>query len=237
MIAKKLPTAAALAAGAMLLGGCSLLEQNRWTPQETAAVSIDKDGTITEIVQETLDAAYYSAEELQNMITSEVADYNAAHGEDTVTVKEFEAEEGKVSLKMEYASAGDYAEFNNTEFYYGSMINAQLSGYLFDAAYKRVEDGVVQGQTVSGTEVIKEMDKEVLILRAPIEVRVPGDVLFTSANAEVLSANVVNATGEQEKEEDEGLLLPSNAVYRAEDDVTFEETMAANRVYIVFEMN
>lgn len=236
MIAKKIPIAAALMAGVMLLGGCEMLEQKKWTPQEPAAISIDEDGVITEIIQESLDEPYYDATELQNMITSEVKEYNDKNGEETIVVKELEAAEGKISLKMEYASAADYASFNNTEFYYGSVINAQLSGYLFDASYKKVSNGVVQGSSVSGSEAIKRMDKQVLILRAPMEVHVPGDVLFTSTNAEVLAADVVNATGESEDEEDEGLILPSNAVYKAEDDVSFAEATAANRVYIIFDM-
>lgn len=233
---RKLPITAVMAAGVMLLGGCESLGQKPWTPQQAAAVSLDEDGKITEIIQETLGAAYYDAAELQNMVTSEVADYNAKHGADTIKVISFEAADGKVTLKMEYASAGDYAEFNNTEFYYGSMINAQLSGYLFDVSYKRVSDGVVQGGPVSGTQVIKGMDKQVLVLRAPMEVQVPGEILYTSTNADVLSANVVNATGQQEEAEDEGLVLPSNAVYKAKDKATFAETAAANRVYIVFDL-
>ncbi|MDO4321124.1 MAG: hypothetical protein Q4C61_01220 [Lachnospiraceae bacterium] len=236
MIAKKIPIAAALMAGMMLLGGCEMMEQKKWTPQEADAISIDEDGVITEIIQETLDQPYYDAAELQSRITSEVADYNAKNGEDAVSVKEMEAADGKINLKMEYASAQDYASFNNTEFYYGSVINAQLSGYLFDVSYKKVNGGVVQGSSVSGSEVIKRMDKQVLILRAPVEVHVPGEVLFTSTNAEVLAADVVNATGESDDKEDEGLILPSNAVYKAEDDASFAEMAAANRVYIIFDM-
>ncbi len=238
MIARKIPIAAALMAGVMLLGGCEMLEQNKWTPQEPAAISIDEDGVVTEIIQETLDEAYYDAAELQNMITSEVKEYNDKNGEDTIIVKEMEAAEGKISLKMEYASAADYASFNNTEFYYDSIIGAQLSGYLFDVSYKKVSNGVVQGSSVSGSEVIKRMDKQVLILRAPMEVHVPGDVLFTSTNADVLAADVVNATGEskEDEEEEEGLILPSNAVYKVEDTTSFAEATAANRVYIIFDM-
>ena len=231
---KKTGTAAVLAAGIVLLGGCEMLGQEKWEPQEAAAISIDEDGSITEFIHETLDEAYYNAAELQNMITSSVAEYTRTHGEESVAVKEYLAEEGKVSLTMEYATAEDYAEFNNTEFYYGSMINAQLAGYLFDVSYKRVNDGVVQGSPVSGSEVIREMDKQVLILRGPMEVHVPGNVLYTSTNAEVLSADVVNATGEQEDEE-EGLLLPSNNVYKNEES-TFAEQTAASRVYIIFDM-
>lgn len=234
MTGKRLSMAAALLAGILLLGGCETLNQSKWTPGEPAAISIKKDGSISEIIQDTLDADYYDAAELEKMITSEVEAYNSENGEGSIEVKSFSAENGKVNLTMEYASAGDYSQFNNTEFYYGSMINAQLAGYLFDVSFKKVADGVVQGSEVSGSEVIKSMDKTVLILRAPMEVQVPGNVLFTSTNAEVLSRDVVNATGEQETTEHE-LVLPSNEVYRSSDNRSFEEQMTANRVYIIFD--
>ena len=136
MIGNKTRIAAVMAVGVMLLTGCELLDQDTWQPQESAAISIDKEGSITEIIHETLDAAYYDAAELENMIYSEVADYNVSHGEDVIQVDTFEAEGKDVNLVMKYASAEDYARFNNTEFFYGSMINAQLEGYLFDVSYK-----------------------------------------------------------------------------------------------------
>ena len=75
-----------------------------------------------------------------------------------------------------------------------------------------------------------------MVVHAPLEVNVPGSILYTSTNAEILADNVVNATGEQDEEEEEGLVLPSNTVYTSENDATFEEKEAANRVYIIFEM-
>lgn len=236
MIGKRISMTAALIAGILLLGGCEKLGQSKWTPQEPAAISIEKDGSVTEFIQDTLDADYYDASELESMINAGVKEYNSKNGEDSIVVKEFTAENGAVNLTMEYASAADYARFNNTEFYYGSMINAQLEGYLFDVSFKKVAKGVVQGSEVSGSEVIKNMDKMVLILRAPLEVQVPGDVLFTSANADVLASDVVNATGEQEETEHE-LVLPSNEVYRSSDSRSFAEEMTAKRVYIIFDDN
>ena len=86
-------------------------------PQEDAAISTSEDGVITEYVQETLDESYCSASELEKMITSDVADYNSKHGENTIQVKSYEAsDDGKVHLVMEYATANDYAVFNNVEF-------------------------------------------------------------------------------------------------------------------------
>ena len=112
---------------------------------------------ITEYVQDTLDESYYSASELEKMITSDVADYNSKHGENTIQVKSYRRRRmtEKVHLVMEYATADDYALFNNVEFYSGSMINAQLEGYLFDGSFKKVKNGVVQGSAVSGSEVVK----------------------------------------------------------------------------------
>lgn len=236
MIRKKILILAGLSAGLLMLSGCEMLGESKWTPQEPSAISIDKKGVITEYVKDTLDQSYYDVTELQSMITSQVDDYNGTHGEDTITVEKFETtENGEVSLEMKYASAEDYEEFNNTEFYYGSMINAQLEGYLFDATYKRVKDGVVESSSVSGSEVIKEMAQQVLIVRAPLEVHVPGNVLYTSTNAEVLSSDVVNATGEQDEDEGATIVLPSSAVYKTEES-SFAEQTAANRVYIIFEM-
>ncbi len=229
---KKTGLLALLLFGALTLTGCGLLGDS-WQPQEPDAVSIAEDGSVTETVKDTLDADYYNVTELETMIQSEVAKYNESHGEDTIQVDKLETEEGNVRLVLKYASAKDYAEFNNTEFFYGTVISAQLEGYLFDVPYKKVENGTVQGNAVEGSEVIRGMDKQVLILKAPMEVHVPGDVLYTSANAEVLASDVVNATGEQ-AEEDAGLVLPSNAVYKGE-EASFTERSDASRVYIIFD--
>lgn len=237
MGAGKVALTAGLCMGIMLLGGCEMLNQEHaWEPQESSAVSISEEGVITEYVSDTLGEAYYDASELESMITSEIRDYNAANGEDSVVMKEFVTEGSDVRLTMEYARAEDYAAFNNVEFYYGSMINAQLEGYLFDGSYKKVKNGVVQGQAVSGSEVLKNMAAEVLIVTAPLEVHVPGTVIFTGTNAEILAADDVNATGKtKEEQENTGLELPSSAVYTGEEK-DFREKTAANRVYIIFEL-
>ena len=237
MRAGKIASVAVLGLGVILLGGCDTLDQQqKWEPQEDAAISIDKDGVITEYVKDTLDESYYSASELEKMITSDVADYNSRHGENAIQVKSYEAsDDAKVRLVMEYATADDYATFNNVEFYSGSLINAQLEGYLFDGHFKKIKNGVVQESDVSGSEVIKKMAAEVLIVTAPLEVHVPGSVLYTTSNAEVLASDDVNATGKTAKEAaDTGLELPSKQIYMGEEK-SFNEKVAASRVYIIYE--
>ncbi|MCC8138310.1 MAG: hypothetical protein LIO76_09695 [Clostridiales bacterium] len=239
MTAKRRAAAAALLAAVTLLGGCSEVEQlleggTAWTPQEADAISIAADGSVTEIVQDTLEESYYDVSELEDMIRSEITAYNAEHGEDSIKEESFTTEGQSVTLKLWYSSAEDYAEFNNVEFYSGSTIGAQVEGYLFDASFYQVEDGAAGGSAVSSSQVFKDMSLQVVIVQAPMEVHVEdGAVAFISTNAEMISADTVNATGEQEEEED-ALILPSSKVYEGE-ETTYEEEKIANRVYILYD--
>lgn len=71
MRAGKIAAVAALGLGVMLLGGCEMLDQQqKWEPQEDAAISISEDGVITEYVQDTLDDLLQCTE-LEKMITSD----------------------------------------------------------------------------------------------------------------------------------------------------------------------
>lgn len=222
---RKVWKAALLVSGAILLTGCETTKEEEWTPQAAAAISLDEEGHVTEYLSEKLEQSYYSFDELNSMLNGEVAAYNSGHGEGKVAVTSAAQENGEVHLVITYASGEDYAQFNNVEFYYGSMINAQLEGYLFDVAYKTVEDGVVHGSEVSGSEVLKNMADMVLVVSAPLEVHVPGNVTFTSVNANVLSKSTVLAVGDTENGDGTASGVKLSAKERAD----------ANRVYIVFE--
>ncbi|MCD7955581.1 MAG: hypothetical protein LUG93_07500 [Lachnospiraceae bacterium] len=235
--AKRRAVLTALCAAVMLLGGCDTLDDmlnldSTWTPQESEAISIASDGSVTEIVQETLDQSYYDLTELEEMINAEVDEYNAENGEDSITVKSLTNDDSTVTLKLWYSSAEDYAAFNNVEFFCGSIISAQLEGYLFDTSFYRVKEGELSGSEVSYTAVFNDMSAEVVIVQAPMEVHIEGQsVTYVSVNAEMISADTVNATGDQEEEE--GLVLPSSKVYEGEEE-TYAEQKIANRVYIVY---
>ena len=74
MTGRKIAALAALCTGVMLVNGCSMLDQEKeWKPQKSSAISVGKDGTITEYVNDTLDESYYSTSELQSMIESQLS--------------------------------------------------------------------------------------------------------------------------------------------------------------------
>lgn len=229
MYYRKMWRAAVLLSGIVLLSGCEKTSEEEWVPRKPAAIAIDLDGKVTEYLSEELDQSYYSFDELSSMLTSEAASYNSEHGGSCVEVTKAEQNGKKAELVITYASGEDYARFNNVEFYYGSMIHAQMAGYLFDGSFQKVRDGVVQGSEVSGSEVLKNMADMVVVVQAPLEVHVPGEVSFTSTNGTVFSGDTVYA---EESSEEEGLVLPSDQVYYASGDPDAE---AADRVYIIFD--
>lgn len=218
---EKIWKTAVLASAAALLAGCRMTEEEAWTPREDAAISIDKKGKVTEYLSDELDQPYYNFDELKSMLDGEIAEYNSAHGAGRVAVTLAEQEDGRTKLVITYASGEDYASFNNVEFYYGSMINAQLEGYLFGGAFKEVRDGVVVGEEVDGSEIFHDMSDTVVIVQAPLEVQVPGDVCFTSSNAGVLRSDVVAA--DNPEAEDGGVSA-----------VREEGQEDPDRVYIIF---
>ncbi len=235
MTAKRTSMVSVLFAAVLLMGGCEQagLGQSSWTPQESDAISISAKGTVTEIISDTLDQSYYDETELENQITSEVDAYNQEHGEDSVTVRSFEAEDGSVTLKLKFAAASDYAAFNHVEFYSGSIINAQLEGYLFDTNFYKIKDGKVSGKEVESSAILSDMSAQLLIVQAPIEVHLDGGTVhYISTNAEILSSDTVDATGESL--ENNALELPSSDLYSAE-EITYTAQKSANRVYIIYD--
>ncbi len=207
---------ALLCTAVVLLGGCSQEDQSAWSPQEPDAISVSSDGSVKEIVQESLEEAYYDADELNDMIISSVEAYNQEHGEDAVVVERYEAEDREVTLELLYASGADFAAFNNVEYFQGSIISAQLEGYLFDVSFYRVKDGEPGETAVDSSTVFQDMSAEVLIVQAPLEVHIDGKVKFISTNAGMISESTVRADGQT-------------------GELSYEEQKAANRVYIIYQ--
>lgn len=230
--------AAAVLMCTLMLGGCDMLdevlEEKAWEPGQTA-LQVQKDGTVTETVIDQLDQSYYSSAELESMVNSSVSEYNQEHGADAVTVDSLTIENNQVTLAMTYRTAEDYAGYNNVRFYNGSMLGAEMDGYLFYNQFRQVDKGEVTGDGLSNEEPLKHKELQVLVTDTSHAVKVPGDVVFISANGEPLGRKEVGPLPEETSGQ-EGLVLPSNAVYTEEDHspVTAKD-LEKTYLYIIYE--
>lgn len=179
-----------MAAGILLLTSCGMEE-------EESAVIILKDGTIDSRIVESFDKSYYSQEELQQKILMNASAYNRMVGEGAVSVEKVAVEDGVVKVKMTYAGASDYADFNGGVFFVGSVTEAQDAGYDLNKVLVSVEDGLV---TVGMSDILAMTDMQILITDMKDPVKLGGKAAYISGNVSV-DGKLKTVTFNEESEE------------------------------------
>lgn len=160
---------------------------------DTNTVSVDKKGTVTETIVEEFAQSYYDADELKQMVDKEVADYNAKAGENSVTVKTFEAEEGKVKLVRTYTSYEDYAALNQSEFFVGTVAEAYDAGYSFEDMVS--PDG---STTLTKQSVLENGESKIVICDVTGNVRVSGKITYISEGVKTQDNKTATVTEDGE---------------------------------------
>lgn len=201
----------ALAVGTfMMLSGCGGIEKMTET-----TVAVDKQGNVEQLLVEDFSDAAYQLEELETMVNELITSYNQEAGEDAVVLKSAKLKEETARLLMEYQSAKDYRGFNQVDFFFGSVKEAQNQGYTFHSAFA----------DANGNEVSKEgipaqcSDAQVLILREPMQVVVPGKILYVSKNMEVVGETQAKLPADESQDMDNQVTTQAYGyvIYQAEE--------------------
>lgn len=179
-----------MAAGILLLTSCNMNE-------EESAVSILKDGTIDARIVDSFEKSYYNQEELQQKILTEAAGYNRRVGEDAISVEKVAVEDGMVKVKMTYARASDYADFNNGVFFVGSIEEAREAGYDLNKVLVSVKDSLV---AVGMSDILAMTDVQILITDMKEPVHLNGKAAYISSNVSV-DEKLKSVTFNEESEE------------------------------------
>lgn len=226
---KKAKILCATALSLSLLSGCGKFE-----PDATAMMA-SKDGTLTAVVMETLDQSYYDSAELQTLITTEVADYNASVGTEKIKVTEFKAENQTANLTMEYTTGSDYAAFNDVTCYTGDILGAYSAGYDFDVVFHQIEKGEVINTSVSRSEVLNSYNYYILILEEPMDIQVEGKLVYVSSNVEVTGKNTCRVVSSVSEAETEQETMEDGTVVLSPDSVTTADGEESQLAYIIYE--
>jgi len=183
---------AALICAACILTGCG-----GFSPEVTG-VSIDKKGRITQVVRESFDKDYYDKKEVEGEISSAVKTYNEAAGGKKVKKKGFSVKNGVAVLSMTYASAKDYADFNDIGFYVGDILGAVQAGHAFEGKFLKVSDGKAEAEaSVWGSQIMTGKNYQTVVIEEALLVEVPGNIKYVSENMKVTgkSTAVLEETG------------------------------------------
>lgn len=162
----------------LLLGGCAFGNQ----AVDTTTIIVDKNGTVVEAIVEDFDKDYYRADELEQMVDEEISAYNTEAGEQKVKLDSFEQEEenGKISLRIEYASDEDYTQMNERTLFCGTVSDAYQAGYTFVSMIDQKT-----GAAVAQEDILEMGDKMIVISEEALDIRVPGKIVYASEGVAV----------------------------------------------------
>ena len=94
----------------------------------------------------------------------------------------------------------DYTAFNGIELYDGTVVEAEAAGYDFDTDFISASDE--DTKKVSKDDVLADDNNKVVIIKANVDVKVDGTILYVSKeNTKVTEKNKVSITGESSAEE------------------------------------
>ncbi len=171
-----------LAAAALLAGGCV---GSRGA--ETTTLYVDEDGVLEQAIVEAVEEDGFTQEELRTYVREDVEAYGAENGEEKVTLESCRLSGGTARITLKYASAADYASYNQVECFLGTVQEAKSAGYSFEGDFL---DG--SGNAVENSAVQAQPEAHVLILEEVLDVRLPGEILYTSADASVSGERTVS---------------------------------------------
>lgn len=174
---------------------CMLAGCGSETLPDRNTVSIQKDGTIRQIIVDQFEPEYYDIEELRAMAQEKIAQLG---GTDTAIVcGTMEAEDGRVVVEMTYQTDADYRNFNNRELFSGTVSEAVAQGYTFKNLVGA--DGTAVGEEA----VVSAGEDRVVIIQTKageaLDVSVYGKIVYTSENISLSGQkNAAIAAGEED---------------------------------------
>lgn len=164
----------------LIFSGCGGIED-----AEESTVTVNEKGIVTQLLIEDFLSEQYDEEELKTSVQEWVAEYNQKAGAGAVTLKNSEVEEGIAKVMLQYQSDEDYRGFNQVDFFSGTVEEALEEGYTFAGTFTDRKGNIV----IEGTVPEQCRGKKVIIIREPLQVLVPGKILYVSKNMEAAEAD------------------------------------------------
>ncbi len=225
---------AVLAVCIFSLSGCSTLDQivgqqneewKQWEP-DTNCIEVHGNGTVTETIFDQLDQSWYAGNELQDMIARSMNEYNASHSANSINVTSYSDSEGKVKVTIDYQTGADFAEYNNTIFGCGSMLDAQMQGFLFQGPFYSVDGVTVSAQPVDSAEALSHKEYSVVISDGTHVIKVPGEIRYVTGNVNLINTHVASQVSTEEADA---------AIADLRKDQLSQEELEKSCLYVIYE--
>ncbi|MDO5572883.1 MAG: hypothetical protein Q4G60_02760 [bacterium] len=165
------------------------------TDADTTTVFVHKDGSITDAIVEEFTAGYYDATELQTMTNKELTAYNQSTGDmKSAVLSQYQVTDGMAKVFIDFKTIQDYAAFNETDGYFGTIADAYEAGYDLDVTLKNIADD----KTADKNALLEMGKNKILILEEHVDVITYKKILYKSANVDIINDTHARISDEAE---------------------------------------
>ena len=175
----------------LILSGCEAASD----PADTeSTIYLRENGSIDCLTVEAFPEDRYQAEELEGVVREMAEVYNKEHEAGAIKVGACSVQDGMAYVNLSYRTAEDYAAFNRTDFFYGTVKDALENGYGRKTTLKNTHGS----NTVSGDAIADMGSYHMLVVSEPVQIRTYESILYISANLEPIddrTAKVSSETG------------------------------------------
>jgi hypothetical protein len=172
----------------MLVTGCSF----KAFDADTNTVYVKTDGSIMDVIIEDFSEEYYDSTELETLINDNIDEYN--NGSEAIKVKKYSVKDNVAKLITNYNSASDYANFNEVEFFSGTISEALKEGYSFEQKFTGIDE-----ENTIGSETIESLTQyKVIVFEENVEIKTDSKILYLSNNAQLVNDKTAKFIEESE---------------------------------------
>lgn len=182
------------AAAAILMSGCGKLDQ-----VEKTTVYVDPDnGRVQEaIVDQYTEEDTYSEKELKTFVEKDAAAWNQEAGADQVSVSGVKVSKDQVRIHLGYPDSEAYAGYHRTDFFAGTLVQAEEKGYDFSGTLLNEE-----GKEISAADLLlAHPEYHVIIFEEAIQVLTDRPIRYVSSNVKITSKTTAEVTRDTVNEE------------------------------------
>ena len=182
----------------MILSLCGCGEQEV-IPVTEPTLEITAEGELIAYLVEDFDKEYYDLAELDAMVRQEVAEFVKEQAIVTESGKQGMSVElvsmsadgsAKVVVGLRFAGTDIYEKYFEREIFYGTVAEAQETGYGLSAALVSVKDGEIFTEESSK----KHARRKILITEEPVIIRCPKEVLYIGTNTSLTEEGFLDCT-------------------------------------------
>ncbi|MCR5210458.1 MAG: hypothetical protein K6C99_09640 [Lachnospiraceae bacterium] len=142
-----------------------------------SSIEILGDGRIKAGINETFTESYYDVNELLAMVNGELADYNAAHGAESITLGDYSLENGVMYMSFVFKSADDYNNYMPDELYLGTVQGAYDKGYDFNRSLYKAS---ASENSIGKKDLLERGSDRIAVLTGTSSIKLPDKIDYYS---------------------------------------------------------